>query len=70
MTGAKYSMFMSPDTWREFLKEPYKEIYGLMKKHNIITMHHADSFCQPIAQDMVDVGIDIWEGILLKRYQQ
>jgi hypothetical protein len=27
-------------------------------------MHHADSYCQPIAKDMVEVGIDIWEGIL------
>ncbi len=62
--GSKYSLFMSPDTWREFLKEPYAEIYGAMKKQGVITMHHADSFCQPIAQDMVDVGIDIWEGIL------
>jgi len=35
-----------------------------MKKHGIITMHHADCYCQPIAPDMVEVGIDIWEGIL------
>ncbi|NLA75314.1 MAG: uroporphyrinogen decarboxylase (URO-D) [Deltaproteobacteria bacterium] len=62
--GSKHSMFMSPDTWREFFKEPYREIYGAMKKEGVITMHHADSFCEPIAQDMVDVGIDIWEGIL------
>jgi uroporphyrinogen-III decarboxylase len=62
--GAKYNMFMKPETWREFFKAPYKEIYGLMKKHGVITMHHADSYCQPIAQDMVDVGIDIWEGVL------
>jgi hypothetical protein len=62
--GAKYSMFMKPETWREFFKEPYKEIYGLMKKHGVIAMHHADSYCQPIAKDMVDIGIDIWEGIL------
>jgi hypothetical protein len=62
--GSKHSLFMAPDIWREFFKEPYREIYGLMKKHGVITMHHADSYCQPIAQDMVDVGIDIWEGIL------
>jgi hypothetical protein len=36
-----------------------------MKKHGVITMHHADSYCQPIAQDMVDVGIDIWKGSFL-----
>jgi hypothetical protein len=62
--GSKHALFMAPAVWREFFKEPYKKIYGMMKKEGIITMHHADSFCQPIAQDMVDVGIDIWEGIL------
>jgi len=62
--GSKNSLFMSPDHWREFFKKPYSEIYGMMKKEGIITMHHADSFCQPIVKDMVDVGIDIWEGIL------
>lgn len=62
--GSKFNLFMSPDTWREFFKEPYREIYGMMKKEGIITMHHADSYCQPIAKDMVEVGIDIWEGIL------
>ncbi len=62
--GSKHSLFMQPDLWREFYKEPAREIYGLMKKHGIITMHHSDSFCQPIAKDMVEIGIDIWEGIL------
>jgi len=27
-------------------------------------MHHADSHCQLIAKDMVDIGIDIWQGVL------
>ena len=62
--GSKYNLFMRPTVWREFFKQPYKEIYGLMKKHGIITMHHADCYCQPIEPDMVEVGIDIWEGIL------
>jgi uroporphyrinogen-III decarboxylase len=45
--GSKHSLFMAPDIWREFFKEPYREIYGLMKKHGVIKMHHADSYCQP-----------------------
>ena len=27
-------------------------------------MHHADSFMEPIIEDMVDLGIDIWQGTL------
>lgn len=62
--GTKQNLFMHPDVWRKFFKEPYRQIYGLMKQQGIITMHHADSYCQPIVTDMVDVGIDIWQGVL------
>jgi len=62
--GAKRSLFMDPDIWRTFFKDHYKRIYGYMKEHDVIVMHHADSFCEPIIEDMVDVGIDIWQGVL------
>ena len=35
-----------------------------MKDHGVIVMHHADSFCEPIVEDMVEIGIDIWQGAL------
>lgn len=62
--GSKTSLFMQPDTWREFFKPRYKKIYNYFKENNVIIMHHADSYCQPIVQDMVDIGIDIWQGVL------
>jgi len=62
--GSKYNLFMSPELWREFYKEPYREIYKYIKDSGMIAMHHADSYCQPIVKDMVELGIDIWEGVL------
>ena len=62
--GAKHSMFMAPAVWREFFKEPWREIFALLKSRGLITMHHADSYCQPIVKDMVEIGIDIWQGVL------
>jgi len=62
--GSKTSLFMAPDMWREFFKEPYREIYSCIKELGMIAMHHADSYCQPIVKDMVEIGIDIWEGVL------
>lgn len=62
--GAKDSLFMKPDVWREYFKEHYKRIYGYMKEHGVIVMHHADSFCEPIVEDMVEIGVDIWQGVL------
>ena len=55
--GSKNSLFISPDTWREFIKPQYEKTYKYMKDHGVIVMHHADSFMEPIVEDMVD-GID------------
>jgi hypothetical protein len=30
----------------------------------VIVMHHSDSFCEPIIEDMIDINIDIWQGAL------
>ena len=27
-------------------------------------MHHADCFCQPLVEDMVEIGIDTWQGAI------
>ena len=62
--GSKQSLFISPDTWREFIKPQYERSYKYMKDHGVIVMHHADSFMEPIIEDMVDLGIDIWQGTL------
>ena len=62
--GAKTQLFMSPDMWREFFKEPYRKIYGYIRSQGIITIHHADSYLAPIVEDMVEIGIQCWQGVL------
>lgn len=62
--GSKNSLFMSPETWRELFKEPYRKLYTYLHENNVIVMHHADSFLEPIVEDMVDIGVDIWQGVL------
>ena len=62
--GSKTSLFMQPDTWREFFKPRYEKIYRYFKDNGVIILHHSDSFCEPIVQDMIDVGIDVWQGAL------
>lgn len=27
-------------------------------------MHHADSYLEPIVEDMAEIGVDIWQGVL------
>ena len=62
--GSKNTLFMSPDDWRTFIKPQYVKMYKYMKDNGVLIMHHADSYCQPLIEDMVDLGIDVWQGVL------
>lgn len=62
--GNKHSLFMSPADWREFIKPHYVKMYGYMRDHGVIILHHADSYCEPIIEDMVELGIHVWQGVL------
>lgn len=62
--GSATSLFTSPDVWREFFKEPYRRLYSYLHENNVLILHHSDSFCEPIVEDMVEIGIDVWQGVL------
>lgn len=62
--GSNANLFISPATWREFIKPNYVRAYGYLKSKGVIIMHHADSFLEPIIEDMVELGIDVWQGVL------
>ena len=62
--GSEKSLFFSPDTWREFFKEPYRKLYTYLHENDVLILHHSDSFCEPIVHDMAEIGIDVWQGVL------
>ncbi len=62
--GAKDSLFMKPEMWREFFKEPYRRFYGYIRSRGVIALHHADSYLAPIVEDMAEIGIQVWQGVL------
>ena len=62
--GSKNSLFMAPEVWREFFKEPYRKLYDYLHANDVMVIHHADSFCETIAEDMAEIGVDIWQGVL------
>ena len=62
--GTKDALFMHPDTWREFFKEPYRRFYGYIRSRGVIAIHHADSYLSPIVEDMAEIGIQVWQGTL------
>lgn len=62
--GSKEQLFMRPEVWRELVKPRYQTLYGELNRQGIHVIHHSDSFCEPIVGDMVDVGIETWQGVL------
>ncbi len=62
--GTKDSLFMKPEMWREFLKEPYRRFYGYIRSRGVVAIHHADSYLVPIVDDMAEIGIQVWQGTL------
>jgi len=62
--GTKDALFMKPDMWREFYKEPYRRFYGYIREQGVIAIHHADSYLVPIVEDMAEIGIQVWQGVL------
>lgn len=62
--GSKQNLFMQPDLWRHFIKRNYQKTYDYLHEKGVIIMHHSDSFCEPIVEDMIDLHIDIWQGVL------
>lgn len=62
--GTKDALFMQPDTWRAFFKEPYRRFYGYIRSRGCIAVHHADSYLAPIVDDMAEIGIQVWQGTL------
>ena len=62
--GAQNQLFMKPEIWREFFKEPYRKFYKEIRDAGCIAVHHSDSYLVPILDDMVDIGIQCWQGIL------
>lgn len=63
--GTDSSTFMSPDMFREFIKPCYEKIYGYYRDHGVdIIIHHSDSYAETLIPDMIDLGVDVWQGAL------
>ncbi|MDR0917559.1 MAG: uroporphyrinogen decarboxylase (URO-D) [Oscillospiraceae bacterium] len=60
--GNKRQLFLPPRVWREIIKPQYERFYGYVKSRGVLVQHHNDSISDDIVQDMVDLGIDMWQG--------
>ena len=64
--GSYDSTFLRPEMFDEFLLEPYKRVYGYYKDHGVeVIIHHSDSFAATLVPEMIEMGIDVWQGTML-----
>lgn len=63
--GSQRSTFMSNEMFRTFYLEPTKKIYKFWKDHGVeVVIHHSDSYGETLIPEMVEMGIDVWQGAL------
>lgn len=62
--GSGVSSFISPAMFEEFILPAYKKIYGFYKENGILIVHHNDGYAKNLVPYMVEMGIDIWQGVI------
>lgn len=63
--GSQINSFVSPDMFEEFFLPAYKKIYGFYKANGVeIVVHHSDSFAANLVPFMIEMGMDIWQGVM------
>ncbi|UWG98848.1 uroporphyrinogen decarboxylase [Dehalobacter sp. DCM] len=63
--GSQKNSFVSPDMFEEFFLPAYKKIYGFYKANGVeLIVHHSDSFGANLIPSMIEMGIDIWQGVM------
>lgn len=63
--GSQINSFVSPDMFDEFFLPAYKKIYGFYKANGVeLIVHHSDSYAANIVPFMIEMGIDIWQGVI------
>ncbi len=63
--GSQKSSFVSPDMFEEFFLPAYKKIYGFYKANGVeLIVHHSDSYAANLVPFMIEMGIDIWQGVM------
>ncbi|UWG98402.1 uroporphyrinogen decarboxylase [Dehalobacter sp. DCM] len=63
--GSQKNSFVSPEMFEEFFVPAYKKIYSFYKANGVeLIVHHSDSYAANLIPSMIEIGIDIWQGVM------
>lgn len=63
--GSQISTFISPEMFEEFYVPAYKKFYGCYHENGVeLVVHHSDSYAETRVPYMIEMGIDIWQGVM------
>ncbi|UWG97033.1 uroporphyrinogen decarboxylase [Dehalobacter sp. DCM] len=63
--GSQIQTLISPEMFREFFLPAYKKVYGYWKQNGVeLIVHHSDSYAATLVPQMIEMGIDIWQGCM------
>ena len=63
--GSQKSSFISPAMFEEFFLPAYKKVYAFYKANGVeLIVHHSDSYAANLVPFMIEMGIDIWQGVM------
>jgi hypothetical protein len=62
--GSRDRLFFSPQVFRDLFKSHYARLYAYCKKRGVLVQHHADCYCTGLENDFIDMGADMWQGVL------
>lgn len=62
--GTKQNLFLPPRVWRDLIKPLQQEISDAIHDAGIMYIHHADCILEPIVEDLVELGVDFWQGVI------
>ena len=61
--GTQRSLFMSPATFREFIKPYYMKTWGIAKEHDVDTWLHTCGNVESIIGDLIECGLSVLHPI-------
>jgi hypothetical protein len=62
--GSKTGLFIGPAKFRELFKSHYTKMYSYLHKRGVLVQHHSDTYGMGLETEMVDIGVDMWQGVM------